>query len=89
VTGIDWTLSRGRRNVHSENAIRNLAKTQKDERPSQKAAGNLKASKKKSRESIDGIVAAIMALGRIMLCPDDDGPLIWVDDSKTDLATLE
>ena len=30
-----------------------------------------------------------MALGRIMLCPDDDGLLICVDDSKTGLATLE
>lgn len=33
------------------------------------AAGNLKPSKKKSTEKIDGIVAAIMALGRAMLQP--------------------
>jgi phage terminase large subunit-like protein len=33
------------------------------------AAGNLKPSKKKSTERIDGIVAAIMALGRAMLVP--------------------
>ena len=33
------------------------------------AAGNLKPSKKKSVERIDGIVAAIMALGRLMLVP--------------------
>ncbi len=45
------------------------------------AAGNLKPSKKKSTERIDGIVAAIMALGRALLRPDPDGPLIWVDDS--------
>ncbi len=33
------------------------------------AAGNLKPSKKKSIERIDGIVATIMALGRAMLTP--------------------
>ena len=32
------------------------------------AAGNLKPSKKKSTERIDGIVAAVMALGRALLC---------------------
>ena len=37
------------------------------------AAGNLKPSKKKSTERIDGIVAAIMALGRAMLQPEDSG----------------
>lgn len=31
------------------------------------AAGNLKPSKKKSTERIDGIVAAIMALGRVLV----------------------
>ena len=31
------------------------------------AAGNLKPSKKKSTERIDGIVAGVMALGRSML----------------------
>ena len=36
----------------------------------QDAAGNLKPSKKKSTERIDGIVATIMALGRIMLTDD-------------------
>jgi len=33
------------------------------------AAGNLKPSKKKSTERIDGIVAAIMALGRALNQP--------------------
>lgn len=33
----------------------------------QDAAGNMKPSKKKSTEKIDGIVAAIMALGRLMV----------------------
>src|SRR6185437_3968647 len=36
----------------------------------QDAAGNLKPSKKKSTERIDGIVATVMALGRAMLRPD-------------------
>jgi phage terminase large subunit-like protein len=31
------------------------------------AAGNLKCSKKKSSERIDGIVAGVMALGRALL----------------------
>ena len=34
------------------------------------AAGNLKPSKKKSTERIDGIVAGVMALGRAMLQPE-------------------
>ena len=37
------------------------------------AAGNVKPSKKKSTERIDGIVAGIMALGRAMLQPEDTG----------------
>ena len=47
------------------------------------AAGNIKPSKKKSTERIDGIVAAIMALGRALLRPDPDGdePRMWVDDN--------
>ncbi|MDE2105798.1 MAG: terminase large subunit, partial [Patescibacteria group bacterium] len=36
----------------------------------QDAAGNLKPSKKKSTERIDGIVATVMALGRAMLRPE-------------------
>ena len=36
----------------------------------QDAAGNLKPSKKKSTERIDGIVATIMSLGRVMLHDD-------------------
>jgi phage terminase large subunit-like protein len=36
------------------------------------AAGNLKPSKKKSTEKIDGIVALIMALGRAMVRPELD-----------------
>jgi len=35
------------------------------------AAGNMKPSKKKSSERIDGIVAGIMALGRAMVHEDD------------------
>lgn len=35
------------------------------------AAGNLKPSKKKSTEKIDGIVAGIMALGRMIVAPLD------------------
>ena len=47
------------------------------------AAGNLKPSKKRGTERIDGIVAAIMALGRALLRPDsdEDGPLIGVESS--------
>ncbi len=39
------------------------------------AAGNLKPSKKKSTDRIDGLVAAIMALGRSMVAeePSDVG----------------
>lgn len=36
----------------------------------QDAAGNMKPSKKKSTEKIDGIVAAIMSLGRVMVTSD-------------------
>jgi phage terminase large subunit-like protein len=36
----------------------------------QDAAGNVKPSKKKSREKIDGIVSLIMALGRAMVRPE-------------------
>ena len=43
------------------------------------AAGNIKPSKKKSREKIDGIVAGIMALGRGMVA-DKAAPTVsvWV-----------
>jgi len=34
-------------------------------------AGNVKPSKKKSTERIDGIVAAIMALGRILVSKEE------------------
>ena len=34
------------------------------------AAGNLKPSKKKSHERIEGIVAGIMALGRALVAPE-------------------
>lgn len=37
------------------------------------AAGNIKPSKKKSSEKIDGIVALTMALGRAMVRPEDAG----------------
>lgn len=42
------------------------------------AAGNLKPSKKKSTDRIDGIVAAIMALGSAMLAPRRETPGITV-----------
>ncbi len=50
------------------------------------AAGNLKPSKKKSTERIDGIVAGIMALGRALLQSDtynsvydrENRGLLWV-----------
>ena len=43
------------------------------------AAGNLKPSKKKSTEKIDGIVAGIMALGRMLVAPQTTEPrvLAW------------
>lgn len=42
----------------------------------QDAAGNLKPSKKKSTERIDGIVGVIMALGRALLAGGGDGPTL-------------
>ncbi len=43
------------------------------------AAANIKPSKKKSREKIDGIVAGIMALGRVMVAkPEVKTPSVWV-----------
>lgn len=41
----------------------------------QDAAGNLKPSKKKSTERIDGIVASVMAIGRAMLHQDEGAQL--------------
>ena len=38
------------------------------------AAGNMKPSKKKSTERIDGIVMTIMALGRAIVADEDDSP---------------
>lgn len=37
------------------------------------AAGNIKPSKKKSTERIDGIVALIMAIGRLISNDDEAG----------------
>jgi phage terminase large subunit-like protein len=37
----------------------------------QDPAGNLKPAKDKSTERIDGIVAAIMAIGRAMVAPEE------------------
>ena len=37
------------------------------------ASGNLKVSRRKSSEKIDGIVALAMAVGRWMAQPADDG----------------
>ena len=42
----------------------------------QDAAGNLKPSKKLSPEKIDGIVGSIMALGRLALADQHEGPLM-------------
>lgn len=39
----------------------------------QDAAGNVKPSKKKSTERIDGLVALVMGLGRAMIRTDDEG----------------
>ena len=47
----------------------------------QDAAGNIKPSKKKSTERIDGIVATIMTLGRVMLqddIPESSGEVFFV-----------
>jgi len=47
----------------------------------QDAAGNVKPSKKKSTERIDGIVASIMALGRVMVTddqPESTGEIFFV-----------
>ena len=40
----------------------------------QKPAGNLKPAKDKSAERIDGIVAAIMAIGRAMVAQEEPQP---------------
>ncbi len=51
------------------------------------AAGNIKPSKKKSIERIDGIVAAIMAIGRAMLQTGQSTSVysnrgvLWIDHS--------
>ena len=44
----------------------------------QDPAGNLKPAKDKSIERIDGIVAAIMAIGRAMVAQDEPQPKIHV-----------
>ena len=44
------------------------------------AAGNLKPSKKKSTDRIDGLVAAIMDLGRAQVKADDSGLLLVTFD---------
>lgn len=41
------------------------------------AAGNIKPSKKKSTERIDGIVAGVMALGRSLLQPEKPCQTFW------------
>ena len=40
------------------------------------AAGNLKPSKKRSTDKIDGVVSTIMALGRSMVHQDDEGATV-------------
>ena len=51
-------------------AERSMAETRFDHLP----AGNLKPAKDKSTERIDGIVAAIMAIGRAMLVQEKPQP---------------
>jgi phage terminase large subunit-like protein len=50
----------------------------------QDAAGNLKFSKKKSVEKIDGLIALTMALGQMMARPEDEGiqMSIWENESE-------
>ena len=48
------------------------------------AAGNMKPSKKKSSEKIDGIVAAIMALGRLIIRQEGEEDSVY-DDPKEGL----
>ena len=43
------------------------------------AAGNIKPSKKRSSERIDGIVALVMAIGRAIVSDGDDGTSIYDD----------
>ncbi len=45
----------------------------------QDAAGNLKPSKKKSTEKIDGIVSLVMALGRALESDGNDGKSVYED----------
>ena len=42
----------------------------------QDAAGNIKPPKKASTERIDGIVAAVMAVGRTALAEEEVGPIL-------------
>jgi hypothetical protein len=42
------------------------------------AAGNIKPSKKKSTDRIDGIVALVMAVGLAAVAPPPCNPNIWV-----------
>lgn len=46
----------------------------------QDAAGNIKTSKKKSTERIDGIVALIMAIGRLIANDENEGAMIGDGD---------
>ena len=41
------------------------------------AAGNIKPSKAKSIEKIDGIVATIMAMGRLIVTPDGENSSVY------------
>ena len=44
------------------------------------ASGNIKPSKKKSIEKIDGIVATIMALGRALVAEVSEGEPMWMKE---------
>lgn len=47
------------------------------------SAGNIKPSKNKSSEKIDGMVAAIMAIGRAISNPTDDGSSVYDEQGIT------
>ena len=54
----------------------------------QDPAGNLKPAKNKSTERIDGIVAAIMAIGRALVAQDEpyvESSMFFLWDSRTAL----
>ena len=49
----------------------------------QDASDNIKISKKESTEKVDGVVATAMAVGRMMLLPDDERKSVYQDRGLT------